>query len=105
MYMYPEYRNINYETYKIIFYYTAVRIRCVASLQCSPSGLANNNKFHLKYKIFNMELKITFDKNKTISKILFSEGEIKDLELPIDPEDCDFDDLYDIVDDIINKEI
>lgn len=52
-----------------------------------------------------MELKITFDKNKTISKILFSEGKIKDLEIPIDPEDCDFDDLYDIVDDIINKEI
>lgn len=32
-----------------------------------------------------MKLKITFDKNKTISKILFSEGKIKDLELPIDP--------------------
>ena len=41
---------------KLIFYYTAVRIRYVASSQSSPSGLANNNEFHLKYKDMSVGL-------------------------------------------------
>lgn len=36
---------------KLYFIFTAVRIRYIASSQSSPSGLANNNEFHLNIRL------------------------------------------------------
>lgn len=49
-----------------------------------------------------MELKIKFDENRKVNKILYSEGDIKDCELPFDPED--FENLPDYIDNIIHNQ-
>lgn len=51
-----------------------------------------------------MQLIIDFDLNKRINRIQYINAKtIK--EIPIDPEDFDFDDIYDLVNDIIDNNI
>lgn len=49
-----------------------------------------------------MELKITFNENNKVTKLLYSEGDIKDCELPFDS--SDFEHLPELISNIINNQ-